>query len=185
MAFRYEYKPAGEGTKKVALVIATVILAFSIYSVGTTITSYITYSSSVESELNKTKADLAVYKAVTEECARDLSQKEQNLSVCESTLGSTYASLASCNQQAAALLSQSASLNASLSSCLGESTALKNTYGNLAESYNNLVRSSVKAICCSFGDIQSGGARSWNITSDRIVCSGLYSVNCTSGETTF
>jgi len=165
--------------------LSPIIAILSLYALGTTITGYFTYSGNIESELNKTQNELAIYKSVSEECTRILWMKEKNLSVCETSLGSASISLAKCNRLADNLINQSVLLNLSLSSCLSESSLLRNKFGNLNISYNTLVRNSVKAICCSFGDVQSSLIRNWNVTNDRIICTGSFSVNCSSGETTF
>lgn len=161
------------------------ILAFSFYSVGTTITGYLSYSRTVESELNKTKGELAAYKSVGEECTRNLWLQEQNLSVCESSLGSTSVSLAGCKQKSGMLANQSESLNASLSSCISELEITMGAYGNITFGYRNLVRNSVKEVCCTFSDVQNSIVRNWNITNDQIVCFGSFSLNCSSGEMIF
>ncbi len=186
MAFRYGYQEDKKDSAKKAVIAAVVlILILSIYSLGTTITGYLSYSNSVESELNKTQAELTIYKFVSEECTRNLWLQEKNLSACEIALGLTNASMQACNQRNDLLINWSEYLNASLSSCMSELDIVRGAYGNITFKYSTLVRNSAREICCTFGDVQSQAARNWDIKNDQIVCSGSLLVNCSSGETTF
>lgn len=187
MAFSYNYKhkphnPSG-AAKKALIAAVMLILVLGIYSVGSTITGYISYSDSVASELNGTKKELEIYKAVSDECTRDLWLKESDLTACERSFESASASLAACEALAASLSNRTSSLESSLASCSSELQSLKGIFGNLNISYEKLVRNSVKAVCCSFSDVQRSQIRNWGVSPDGIVCSGSFSVNCSSGGT--
>ena len=76
-------------------------------------------------------------------------------------------------------------LDSQLSSCSAEREDLKAKYEGRADAFNNLVRNSVKAICCSFNDADAGITKNWGIVDNKIVCTGEYVVNCTTGATNY
>lgn len=166
-----DYKPAAGRSNKIIVISLAAVLVLGIYAIGVSVTGYFSYSSGIESELNKTKEELGLYKAAGEECTRSLWSKEQNITACQGALSE-------CGAKGSALNAQLLVLNVSLSSCLSESSGAKVALENMTARYMSLARNSVKAICCSFGDVQSSAVKSWDVASDRIVCSGQFAVNC-------
>ena len=189
----YSYSPgSGErmhffDKKGKHLAVAAAILLFigTFYFVGNTLTGYITYSRNLEQELNETHNELIDLKSEYEACSTDLTDANSGIASLNSSLNSCSADMfsqklavTSCNTEKNSLIEEKKSLSSSLSSCRNEQTSSH-------ESYRQLARNSVKAICCSFGDVQSSAIRNWNITNNSIVCTGNYTINCTSGESNY
>ena len=49
----------------------------------------------------------------------------------------------------------------------------------------NTIKNSVRAVCCSFNDIQEGKELNWSISGNQIICSGEFSVDCGNGKTNY
>lgn len=187
----YSYSPNSGGRKfgkrSKQLAVAGVIILFvgTFYFMGNTLTSYATYNKNLEMQLNNTQGQLLQEQEMKEQCEASLSAAKDGLNTCNADKIFTSAKLESCqnnvvqlNRNVNELTNKSSNLSSSLDAC-------KNSYSSTLESYRQLARNSVKAICCSFGDVQSGAARNWNITNNNIVCSGNYTINCTSGESNY
>ena len=188
----YNYSPQSNeglqfGKKGKHLAIAAVIILFAgiFYFVGNTMTGYATYSKSLETQLNNTQAELTavqekkdICESVLENMRSNLGSLNSSLSTCGSNLASNRLSLDNCNKERVRLENEGNNLSASLNSCRTENE-------NSIQSYKQLARSSVRPICCSFGDVQSAAIRNWNITNGSIVCNGNYTINCTSGESNY
>ncbi|MBI4153707.1 hypothetical protein HY501_00060 [Candidatus Woesearchaeota archaeon] len=192
----YSYSPASRdeqvreffGRRGKHLAIAAVIVFFIgvFYFVGNTITGYATYSKSLEQQLNTSAQELSDTKEQHELCQLSLESSNNDraalnasINKCSSDLFSNKLFLDSCYKEKEKLENTTKRLDSQLSSCNNDKIAS-------GEAYKQLARSSVKAICCSFGDVQSATIRNWNITSNNsIVCSGNYTINCTSGESNY
>ena len=171
--------------RHIAVAAVVVFLIGSFYLVGKTITTYATYSKSLETELNDTQNALLQEQEQKEACESLLGTAQSSLGVCSSNLDSAKGSLNSCQNNVAqlsrdvnTLSNKSASLSRSLDACNAE----KDTS---SQSHKQLARNSVRAICCSFSDTQSSVVRNWNVVNNSIVCSGGYTINCTSGESNY
>ncbi len=53
------------------------------------------------------------------------------------------------------------------------------------EEIYDALKNSVRTICCSFDDIKSNRAQSWDIDNDIIICEGGFEISCGSGNTDF
>jgi hypothetical protein len=191
----YSYSPSSRDERARAffsrkgkhLLVAAVIVFFigTFYLVGNTLTGYVTYSKDLEQQLNSTNNELSALQVQKEACDADLQNANSDigglnssLNTCTTNLFSSKLFLDSCNKDKEKLNEEKRNLSSSLDMCRAE----KDTS---AQSYRQLARNSVKAICCSFGDVQSATIRNWNITNNSIVCSGTYTINCTSGESNY
>ena len=188
----YSYAPQSSGGLQLGkrgkhLAIAAVIILFvgTFYFVGNTMTGYVTYSESLEQQLNETHNKFLDMKAQYETCDAYLGNANSNiaslntsLNACSTDMFSQKLAVTSCNNEKERLGREKSDLSTSLSSCRSEQVSS-------TESYKQLARNSVKAICCSFGDVQSGSVRNWNITNNSIVCTGNYTINCTTGESNY
>lgn len=164
--------------KHIAIAAVIVFLIGAFYATGNLITTYATYNKNLQEQLNSTQIALETEQQQKEVCEASLENTKSNLNTCSSDLASTKGSLASCGSDKEKLAGDTRSLTSSLNTCISEKESIN-------QSYKHLARNSVKAICCSFGDVQSAATRNWNIINDSIVCSGNYTVNCTSGETNY
>jgi len=193
MGYSYAPKSGGEGVRGFSakrgkqLAIAAILVFFTgiFYFVGSTMTGYATYSKSLETQLNNTQDELTavqeqkeICESVLENMRSSLGSLNSSLSTCGTDLASNRLSLDNCNKERASLESERNNLSTSFNSCRTENE-------NSIQSYKQLARSSVRPICCSFGDVQSAAIRNWNIANNSIVCTGNYTINCTSGESNY
>lgn len=182
MAYEYAPRSANIDTKKIWIAAVAVLVLFVLYSVANVVTSYATYSGTLEKELNITKEDLRIVSAAREECAANLNKKTNLYSECSSNLQSTQAAASRCQQDFASYKDSS---EKSYNECKAELDALKVGQISASTSYKNLVKNSVKSICCTLSDVESGSFKSWRIENDKIYCSGNLTVNCATGETNY
>ena len=176
----------GRRGKHLAIAAAIVFFIGIFYVVGNTVTSYATYNKALESQLNNTSQQLTETQSELELCELNLENSNSDrtalnasISKCTTDLFSSKLFLDSCYKDKDKLENTTRKLDNQLSLCDSEKIAS-------GEAYRQLARSSVKAICCSFGDVTSGTVRNWNITANNsISCSGNYTINCTSGESNY
>ena len=179
----YEYKPPGKNSidiKKISIGIVAVLLLLVLFSVGKIVTGYATYTGSLETELNSAKEDLRIISAAREECAAELNTKSNIYGECSSNLQSAQSALTQCQQDFSALKTGS---ETSLNECRTELNSAKSLQSSVTASYSKLVKNSVKAICCTISDVDSAALKQWRIENYKIICSGNFTVNCATGET--
>lgn len=175
----YEFRPSSSvDTKKIGIGIIAVLFIFILYSMGTVFTGYTTYTKQIEADLNSTREDLRVISAAREDCAAELGEKTALSSECSGKLSTASADLDKCK---ADLSGRESSLN----ECRNEISDLKASQSSMSTGYKNLVKNSVKAICCTISDVDSGSIRNWRIENDKIICGGNFTVNCATGETNY
>lgn len=194
MAFKYSYKPrsknrlfdfAGKNSRNVGLFLLAVALISSFSLLSDRITGYVTYTSDLESTLNETLQQLNIESRLKAECIANLDSTKSGLNLCNDKLTSSQSYLVTCEKDRGELKSYSDQLNSLFSACDVERADMKTKLANETENFKSIVRNSVKAICCSFGDALSGAVRRWGIENSQIVCSGNFSVNCTAGNTNY
>ncbi len=169
MGANYEFNPAGRSydTKKIAVIGLAVLVLFVLYAVGSIVTGYSIYSSDLEKRLNHTSEELRIISAAREECGAELDKKSSLYQECSNTLENTAANL----QQCETVLNETKSCD-----------DVRSDYSSLQDAYNNLVRNSVKALCCSFSDVEGGVVKNWHTENNKILCDGNFTVNCATGE---
>jgi hypothetical protein len=106
-----------------------------------------------------------------------LRRAENQSSLQQSQLNSTQVGLQACQNNAQILQSSVSSLQNASSSLQSQ---LSTCNVNMT-TYQQVVQNSVRAVCCSFGDVQAGVTKNWQIFSNYIVCSGSNTVNCGTG----
>ncbi len=194
MPISYSYRPRSssrvaeqlrKNSKSVGLSILAIALIFSFSILSGRITGFVTYASDLESTLNETAKQLDIESQLRATCDSALASTKSGLSLCNDKLYSSQGYLVTCEKDRDDLSSYSARLNEQFSSCDAQREELNAKYTNETENYKTIVRNSVKAICCSFGDLQIGNSRNWGITNNQIVCGGNYTVNCTTGSTNY
>jgi len=109
-------------------------------------------------------------------------QKDKSILQCRNDLNHSEALLNECHNETAQLKSQ----------LEDEKNKYEQLSGNLTtcnfkkQELLDIVKSSVRAVCCSFGDILQGTQRSWDIVGNQIICGkGGYTVNCGTGTTDY
>jgi len=195
MAFQYKYKAFAlrtrltgalrRSSKSVTIVSILIVLILSFYLITSSVTAYITYTENIEKELNETSKELSITKASMEECSKNLVSTRDNLNSCNSNLEQSKSQLSTCENERSTLQTRKSELELQLSNCTAEREDLRARYENRLAAFNSVVKNSVRAICCSFGDVVSGAPKNWGIVDNKIVCTGSYNVNCSTGETDF
>ncbi len=195
MAFQYRYKAftisnkllgvLKRNSRATTIVSILIILIFSFYLITSSVTGYITYTENLEAKLNETEKDLEITKASMEACSNNLADTRDDLNSCNAGLGQSQSQLSTCEIQRNDLTEENSQLESDMAVCDSERADYLNMYETRLEAFNNLVRNSVKAICCSFNDIDSGTTKEWGIADNKIVCTGGYQVNCGTGETNY
>lgn len=168
----------GKRGRRLAIAVVLVFLLVAFYSAGSALTSFATYSSDLKQQLDDTSVALAVVQGQMGQCENYLSDVRGDLKACRSGARTVEADLETCSATSRELNKTANELSFWLNTCRAENEAAM-------QSFKQLIRTSVKAICCSFGDVQDGTVRYWNIVNSTIVCSGGYMVNCSSGETNY
>ena len=183
MAFEYSYGQK-KNTKHIVIAAVSAALIFSFYLI-TTNTAYVSYTESLESELNKTKAALSSVEGEKTQCLKDLFEKISASDKCSAELNEKSANLDICESDRTGMKTYISSVNSSLSSCMSEKQSLQGLYQNESENFRSLVRNSAASICCSFRDAQRGSVINWGIANNSIICEGSYTVNCSTGATNY
>jgi len=209
MGFQYNYRPDGgfkgrvkstlkkdSGTRKKIFAFGVVFLAiFIFYGVNTSVTGFVTYQKTIESELNKTQIALAGAQTERDECNTNLFNTIKESDACNEKLKNTDMSLVNCEGKRDELQKYSDELNVFYTQCQSDKSGFETKYNDVVkemekneEDFNRLVRNVVQGICCSFNDVQTGVVKNWDITTDKhIVCiiDGAFTINCGNGETNF
>jgi hypothetical protein len=55
----------------------------------------------------------------------------------------------------------------------------------MEQDYIKIIKASVQTKCCSYDDVWTGTIKNWDLKDGKILCSGSYTVNCASGETSY
>ena len=183
---RYKVRNLVVGNKKQLWTASVVIaLIFSFYLVSETMTGYLTYGENMELELNKTRDILLItqdkLKAIQSSeqgCQNNLLVTEGKLNSCNQRLSNSESFLLACESERDNLKTYSEELNTLIDTCETERDELEVKYEDASTSLSNLIGNTVSLICCRPGIEIS----QWEIVDDEIVCSGPFTVNCTTGE---
>ncbi len=168
----------GKRGRHLAIVAVLIFLLVAFYSAGNALTGFATYSSDLKQQLDDTNVALAVVQGGKEMCENYLDEVSGDIKACRSGARTVEADLEACSAASRELNKTANELSFWLDTCRTEKEAAM-------QSFKQLIRNSVKVICCSFGDVQDGTVRYWNIVNSTIVCNGGYTVNCSNGETNY
>ncbi|MFH1420448.1 MAG: hypothetical protein ABIG30_00600 [Candidatus Aenigmatarchaeota archaeon] len=166
------------------IVVAVILLAAFIF-VGSNVTGYMTYTDSVEKQLNETQTNLNETILLYGAC-------QNNLINCAESDMSTSKNLESCNANMTETRSSYTLLElnyskkeAILDLCVSEKESYINSYNAWKSNYNKLIVSSAKAMCCS--DNTEGLNITFTVTPMHAIdCSGVeYMINCTTGQANY
>ena len=194
MGYKYSYSPPfrnkhlkflKSNSRHILIIVISIVLIFSFSTISNRITGFVLYANDLEARLNETLKNVNTLSREKAECSAMLSDTGQNMDICNNKLTSSQSFLVTCEKERSELKSYSDQINSLFRICEVERKDLSEKLANETANYKEVVRSSVKAICCSFGDSSSGASRNWAIVSSQIVCSGNFTVNCTSGKTDF
>lgn len=164
--------------KQMVIAVAVVFLVGIFYFTGTTLTTYATYNKNLEQELTDTKGDLATSQSEADACQQSLETSNNQLQTCNSDLSTSKSSLKSCTKETSDLKDEVYAFKSAVEKCEGKMTSS-------SDSFMQLARNTVKGMCCSFGDMQNGAVRDWNVVNNSIICSGNYTINCATGGTNY
>ena len=171
--------------RQLAVSAVIIFLLTMFYFTGNALTGYITYSSDLESQLNNAKNALVVSEGQKDSCQTSLGNTKAELNACNNNIVSAKTDLEKCSTESSQFNKQVEILNGKLKDVSSSLDECKSQQASLYGFYDQLARSSIKPICCSFGDEQLAALRNWNIINNSIVCNGNYTVNCSSGESNY
>jgi hypothetical protein len=166
--------------------IGVIITAMLFYMAGSSITGDVVMKQIDECQNMVSDRDLTIQEAA------------EDMKACQDGAAALQSQLDNANSQITALQSQLAAAQQLTTDCQGNVDMLKSNVsamqsynaimqGKLStcqsslDSTNATLRNSVAAVCCSYGDMQAGLVKNWQISNDRIVCSGASTVNCQTG----
>jgi septal ring factor EnvC (AmiA/AmiB activator) len=192
LTIKGDFSPA----RKVLLtyvVIAVVLSGIAFYMIGSAITA-----EALMKQIDSVNAQLSERSAALAKIEADLEASNDAGKQLSSTLNTTRADLASTQSTLAFVRNAMSNTQTDLTNCQSTGVALRANVSSLqnASAYqlgvisscqgrvvdlNATVSNSVAAVCCSYGDVQAGISKNWQITNNRIVCAGSGTVNCTSG----
>jgi len=178
-------KASAQGNQNMKLLGGLAIVLVIVLFFSFSMTGFVTYQGSLEDELNETKTNLSLASDQLVACSSNLLEKDSDYQSCLSGLDSTKSFLESCQDTVQTRDDSISSLNSDIASCNSEKENLGNEISTVKSSYNELVKNTVRDLCCTFSDANSGAEKSWGISSNSIVCTGPYTVNCGSGSTSF
>ncbi|MBI2076712.1 MAG: hypothetical protein HYT72_05695 [Candidatus Aenigmarchaeota archaeon] len=192
--YKYSYRPPFRNKqlkflkangRHMLIIVISITLIFTFSTIANRITGFVLYANDIEARLNETLKNVNMLSREKAECSAMLADTGQNMDICNNKLTSSQSFLVACEKERDDLKSYSDRINSLFRACDVERKDLSEKLANETSNYKEVVRSSVKAICCSFGDSVSGALRNWAILNSQIVCSGNFTVNCTSGKTDF
>lgn len=183
MAFDYRYSQK-RNTKPLIIIAVSAVLIAAFYFI-TSNTAYVSYTENLEAELNKTRVSLETTENEKSQCLKDLFEKISMSDKCNSDLIEKTSDFTNCDVERSGMMSYINTVNSSLSSCMNERQNLQGLYLNESENFRALVRNSAASICCSFRDVQNGAVIRWDIINNSIVCNGNYTINCSTGMTSY
>lgn len=164
-------------SKKIAVFILFVGAVFSLFTVSKTVTGLTTDLEQVEEGLESAQSSFNFVAQEREGCLDELDSARSSYNSCSTELGKSTTNLNLCN-------AAKEEAQKSYSACLQDKQATEIKLAAKSADYDELARNSVRGLCCSFSDFQSGAVRQWSISNNTIVCSGNFTVNCTSGNVT-
>jgi adenylosuccinate lyase len=180
---KYEYRLGIKNffiknSKKITIAVIVIVVLFVVYSINAFVTGFVAYNEELENELNKFKNDFITINQSFIECRNNLDVYLTEARTCEKNLQN-------CEKQKEVTTNYSIALENIIGQCQKDKEAIMQNYTKLTENYKNIIRESVRSRCCSYDDIMNGAIKNWDIKDNKIMCSGNYTVNCTSGETNY
>ncbi len=164
-----------KNSKKISLFILFVAVVFFAFTVSREITGLTTNVEKIHENLEDAQNSVNFIMQERETCYSDLNYAQNSFNNCMNDLGSTESKLSLCT-------GEKADLQKAYDACQEQKKTAESLLEEKTSSYDELAKNSVTAICCSFSDSRSGVVKNWNIVNNNVVCSGNFTVNCTSGE---
>lgn len=166
--------------KMVGLVVMAIFI-FAVAFVAGQTTGYATYKQSADSKIAELESGLESASEEAETCKSSFNSKSAEYVVCQQDLNSSISEITACSSEKDSIRITSDALNVSLVSCTTEKNDYASKLGNLESGYDTLANNSARGICCGIGDILGGSVRNWDVSNNSIICTGIRSVNCSSG----
>lgn len=163
-------------SRKISLVILLLAVSFVIFRAGNSITTLATYEEGVEETVQRTNEAVDFVRQEREQCYQELENTEAGLEACDFSLEKAELGVSVCN-------TARKDAEEGRNVCEAEKESAETQLQQEQENYKQVVKNTVRAICCSFNDVQQGTTREWGLEENKIVCSGSFTVNCGSGET--
>lgn len=154
--------------KHIAIYALCLLLIASVFFYSNAITGYVTYSESLQKEVNDTKTGLVL-------CKTDLSNSESVFSSCKSDLSTAQSDLQATQSNLDICTGRINTLNSNVVECTKEKESLKQQFQSAQQNYQSIATNSAKVICCRPGLASTN----WDISNNSIVCTGSQLLNCT------
>ncbi|GEM_PF-3797746 len=164
-------------SKKISLLILFAGVVFSLFIVSKNVTGLTTGIEKTQENLGHAQDSINFLMQEREGCYGDLDYARNNFNSCQSSLGSASTNLNLCK-------SEKTELQQSYNACIADKKNAQEQLSSKTTDYDELAKNSVRGLCCSYSDFQSGSMKNWAIVNNSISCSGNYTVNCTSGNVT-
>ena len=164
-------------SKIIITAVIAVIFIFTVFFAASSLTAFVANTNGISLRMDEMENELNASIAARDICMANLGYKAQRLESCSNKYMATKSDFDSCKANEDALVKQNSKIQSELSGCNSE--LAKNEV--VVNSFKNIVRDSVKLICCVPGIKTS----SWSVDMDKIICTGNYTINCDSGETSY
>ncbi|MBI4896622.1 MAG: hypothetical protein HY832_03695 [Candidatus Aenigmarchaeota archaeon] len=205
MAARYHYQPIrteqeqrlqrllSTNKKTVILAAAIVIALLVVYTTSTTITGFATRIGTLEQQIKTTQDTLTKTALEKETCVSTVDQATKakdkavaDLAGCQTTMASSQSELSSCRDARKTLEENNRQLTSMSQTCQQERITYLQKLETEVTAKNSIIRNTIRAVCCSFSDIQTNMNKTWGLTNtNAVTCSGNHTVQCGTGETDF
>ena len=164
--------------RQIGIAIVVLFLIGVFYFTGSTLNAYATYNKDLESDLASAQSNLVAAQSEIQTYKSSLETSSNQLQTCNNDLSLSEISLGTCTKEKSNLTDEVQVYKSAVATC-------ESKIASSGDTFKQLARSSAKPICCSFGDMQNGAVRNWDVLNNSITCSGNYTVNCSSGETNY
>jgi hypothetical protein len=172
--------------RSISIALVSIFTLFMFFNLSTNVTGFITYTESLQEELNETQIELAGAKASHQQCISSLDGRITELTECNSLLSGGESELAACKSEKTSLTIYTDELNEVLNVCTSERDIIQESLDTQETNYDELIRNSARPMCCSAFSILNGDSISWGLNDNKLKCgSGDFTVDCSTGETDY
>lgn len=169
--------------KNILIGVGVIFLFILILSVGN-ITSFVLDNNKLESKINNIQTKINSVSGERDACVSNLDSSNKELKNCIYNITTVRNQISTCSLEKEIITTEKTKVINQLSKCEQEKSDIGIKYNNQLDNFDTFVRNYAKTVCCSIGDVKTGSVRNWSVVSNDITCSGSFSVNCTTGQTT-
>lgn len=175
------------GSKQNTKVIALVVVGLVVVSLASALTGGWFMSSPLRADKISLEGQVTSLQTQVQAAEDEVGQYVSELQAKESEINSLKSQTSSLETTSSTLEDQIGTLQFDLDETSTELSTIQqslNTCHSERGEYVETIRNSVKAVCCSFSDVQQNTVKNWDINFNNIVCgSGSLEVECGTGVT--